>query len=79
MSRPPPPPSVLAGYVTDAETHLPLAGVTLTIQDWDTLDGRSPTCTTDDAGRFRFKNLRPSDDPRGRSDSSHASPITNLA
>ena len=61
---PPTPPSVLAGYVTDAETRLPLAGVTLTIQDWDMLDGRSPTCTTDDAGRFRFKNLRPSDDPK---------------
>jgi hypothetical protein len=60
---PPPPPSVLAGYVTDAETREPLSGVTLTIQDWDTVDGLTPTSTTDHAGRFRFDNLRPNPDP----------------
>jgi hypothetical protein len=60
---PAPPPATLAGYVTDGQTRAPLPGVTLTIEDWETLDGRSPTSTTDDAGRFRYNNLRPSDDP----------------
>ncbi len=59
----PRPSAVLEGYVTDAETHRPLAGVKLTIQDWDNRDGGSPTDTTDSAGRFRFKDLRPSDNP----------------
>ena len=59
----PAPAAVLEGYVTDAETRVPLADVTLTIQDWDTRDGGSPTATTDAAGRFRFDDLRPSDDP----------------
>ena len=59
---PPPPqkPAILAGYIIDAETHEPLAGATLTIQDWDTSDGQSPTDATDAAGRFRFVNLRSS-------------------
>jgi hypothetical protein len=35
----PVPIAVLGGYVTDAETRMPLAGATLTIQDWDTRDG----------------------------------------
>ena len=60
---PAPAAAVLAGYVIDAETGELLPGVTLTIQDWDTLDGQTPTTTTDDAGRFRFDNLRPSPDP----------------
>ena len=34
----------------------------MTIQDWETIDGQSPTATTDAAGRFRFDNLRPSAD-----------------
>jgi|GEM_PF-6739343 len=59
----PAPAAVLEGYVTDAETRVPLADVKLTIQDWDTRDGGSPTATTDAAGRFRFGDLRPSDDP----------------
>ena len=59
---PPQKPAILAGYIIDAETHEPLAGVTLTIQDWETIDGQSPTATTDAAGRFRFDNLRPSAD-----------------
>lgn len=59
---PPQKPAILAGYIIDAETREPLAGVTLTIQDWETIDGRSPTATTDAAGRFRFDNLRPSAD-----------------
>ncbi|HKM54982.1 MAG TPA: TIR domain-containing protein, partial [Isosphaeraceae bacterium] len=59
----PVPAAVLEGYVTDAETRVPLADVKLTIQDWDTRDGGSPTATTDAAGRFRFGDLRPSDDP----------------
>jgi hypothetical protein len=59
----PVPGAVLEGYVTDAETRVPLAGVKLTIQDWDTRNGSSPTATTDAAGRFRFKDLRPSGDP----------------
>jgi len=59
---PPQKPAILAGYIIDAETREPLAGVTLTIQDWETIDGQSPTATTDAAGRFRFDNLRPSAD-----------------
>ena len=66
ISQPPNSPtlnsSILAGYIIDAETREPLAGVTLTIQDWETIDGQSPTATTDAAGRFRFDNLRPSAD-----------------
>jgi len=57
------PAAVLEGYVTDAKTCVPLADVTLTIEDWDTRNGGSPTATTDVAGRFRFGDLRPSDDP----------------
>ena len=57
------PAAVLSGYVTDAETRVPLADVKLTIEDWDTRDGGSPTATTNAAGRFRFENLRPSDEP----------------
>jgi hypothetical protein len=60
---PAPPVAVLAGYVLDAETREPLPGVTLTIQDWDALDGRTPTSTSDPAGRFRFDDLRPGPDP----------------
>ncbi len=52
----------MGGYIIDAETREPLAGVTLTIQDWETIDGQSPTATTDAAGQFRFDNLRPSAD-----------------
>ncbi|MGO9596884.1 MAG: TIR domain-containing protein [Isosphaeraceae bacterium] len=62
----PPAPSsaaVLSGYVTDAETRVPLADVNLTIQDWDTRNGGSAMTTTNAAGRFRFENLRASDDP----------------
>ena len=59
---PPQKPANLAGYIIDAETREPLAGVTLTIQDWNTSDGQSPTATTDATGRFRFDNLRPSAD-----------------
>jgi hypothetical protein len=65
-SAPPPPPvsaAVLMGYVIDAETRVPLADVRLMIEDWDTRDGGSPMAVTDSAGRFRFENLRPSDDP----------------
>jgi hypothetical protein len=54
---------VLEGRVTDAKTHTPLADVKLMIQDWDTRDGGKPTTITNSAGRFQFKNLRPSDDP----------------
>jgi hypothetical protein len=56
------PAAVLEGYVTNAETRAPLAGVTLTIQDWDNRDGGSPMTTTDPAGRFRFADLRPSEE-----------------
>jgi hypothetical protein len=59
----PVPAAVLEGYVTDAKTHVPLTDVKLTIEDWDTRAGGSPTATTDAAGRFRFKDLRPSGDP----------------
>ncbi len=53
----------MGGYIIDAETREPLAGVTLTIQDWETIDGQSPRpVTTDTTGRFRFDNLRPSAD-----------------
>jgi hypothetical protein len=58
----PVPAAFLGGYVTDAETRVPLADVKLTIQDWDTRDGGSPTTVTDAAGRFRFADLRPSAD-----------------
>jgi Flp pilus assembly protein TadD len=54
--------AILAGYVIDAETGEPLSGVTLIIQNWETMVGQSPTATTDSAGRFRFDNLRPSAD-----------------
>jgi hypothetical protein len=53
----------LEGYVTDAETHAPVADVKLSIQDRNNRDGGTPKATTDDAGRFRFGDLRPSDDP----------------
>ena len=60
----PVPAAVLEGYVTDAETRAPLADVKLTIQDGDTRDGGSAmTTTTNAAGRFRFGNLRPSNEP----------------
>jgi hypothetical protein len=59
---PPQKPAILAGYIIDDKTHEPLAGVTLTIQDWETIDGQSPTAITDATGRFRFDKLRPSAD-----------------
>jgi hypothetical protein len=60
---PPVPAAILSGHVTDAETRAPLADVRLTIEDWDTRDGGTPTYVTDSGGRFRFDNLRPSDEP----------------
>jgi len=33
------------------------------IQDWQTVDDKPPTASTDAEGRFRFDNLRPSPDP----------------
>jgi hypothetical protein len=65
--KPSPPTQVvvarLEGYVTDKQTRAPVADVKLSIQDWDNRDGGTPTATTDEAGRFRFGNLRPSDNP----------------
>jgi hypothetical protein len=52
-------PNILAGTVIDSETRDPLPGVTLTIQNLDDRDGQTPTTQTDDAGRFRFRNLPP--------------------
>jgi Effector-associated domain 1/Carboxypeptidase regulatory-like domain len=57
-----PMPWTLAGDVTDDE-GTPLPGVTLTIQDWDTTDGKAPTESTGTAGRFQFANLKPPDKP----------------
>jgi hypothetical protein len=51
-------PSTLTGYVIDGKTGNPLPGVTLMIQDWQTLDGRSPSATSDGTGTFRFEDLR---------------------
>ena len=53
-----PPAAILEGNVVDAE-GAPLAGVTLTISNWKTLDGGSPTTTSDAAGQFQFRDLRP--------------------
>jgi hypothetical protein len=58
----PVPGAVLEGYVADAETRVPLAGVALAIMDWDSREGGSPTAVTDATGRFRFADLRPSAD-----------------
>ena len=67
ISQPPNSPtlntSILAGDVIDQKTGESLPGVIVTIQNWDTLDGQTPTRTTDHAGRFRFDNLRPSSGP----------------
>jgi len=60
---PPKPPTTLAGFVVDAETGLPLPDVNLSIQDWDGRDGRTPTCLSDRAGRFRFEDLLPGNAP----------------
>jgi hypothetical protein len=49
--------------VIDVETRRLLADVTLTIADWKTRDGSSPSARTDAAGRFKFADLRPSGDP----------------
>ena len=63
-ARPAPvPAAVLSGHVLDAETGMPLAGVTLTILDWDSSAGRTVTVTTDSNGWFRFVELRPSGNP----------------
>jgi hypothetical protein len=61
--RPPRPPSILSGYVINDDSPQRLAGVTISIEGWDTIEGWSPRCTTDELGQFRFENLRPSDDP----------------
>ena len=57
-----PPAAILEGNVIDAD-GAPLAGVTLTINNWTTLDDRSPMTISDDAGQFRFRDLRPADEP----------------
>jgi hypothetical protein len=56
-------PAILAGDVIDQKTGESLPGVIVTIQNWDTLGGQTPTRTTDHAGRFRFDNLRPNSGP----------------
>jgi Carboxypeptidase regulatory-like domain len=62
---PAPAAAVLAGYVIDAETREPVPGVTLTVMDVDTPEGRPPTSVSDQTGRFRFDNLgASSDSPR---------------
>jgi hypothetical protein len=64
---PPPPPgklNILAGTVIDSETRLPVAGVTVTIQDLDDPAGQTPTTQTDADGRFRFRDLPPGPDDK---------------
>ena len=58
--------AVLAGDVRDAGTREPLAGVVVTLQDYDDKHGRTPECRTDEAGRFRFEDLPASSQPLQR-------------
>jgi hypothetical protein len=57
-----PPAAILEGDVIDGD-GVPLAGATLTISKWKTLDDHSPMTTSDEAGQFRFRDLRPADEP----------------
>ncbi len=50
-------PVVLAGTVYDKDTRQPLADVKLTLQDFDNKNRETPTCLSDDQGRFRFTGL----------------------
>jgi predicted acylesterase/phospholipase RssA len=52
--------AVLEGDVRDAVTRKPLAGVTLTLQDYYDVHRQTPKCHTDANGRYQFRDLRPS-------------------
>jgi hypothetical protein len=54
----------LAGTVTDADTFLPLQDVQLTLKDVEDINGMTPTVSTDEKGRFRFRRLPPGPERR---------------